>query len=108
MVWALFADPPPPPLPPLPRLPDVLFTGKPYPASAVAPDWAMDAVLLHALNHVAKAGDRIKRNNERLKGAEAAAQGGGGKRGGGGGGGNVAVEDVPRDQVGVACGWVGG
>lgn len=34
-----------------------------------APDPAMDAVLLHCLNHCNKAADAIKKGNEALKGA---------------------------------------
>jgi hypothetical protein len=44
----------------------------------------MDALLLHALNHVAKCADLVKRNNERLKA-----------------GGAAAAAAAPRDQVRV-------
>jgi hypothetical protein len=50
---------------------DVLYAAKPYPGgpgwSASEPDEAMDAVLLHVLNHCAKTADVIKRNNDKLK-----------------------------------------
>lgn len=36
----------------------------------------MDAVLLHVLSHCAKAADRIKKNNDRLKGGPAGAAAG--------------------------------
>eukprot|EP00198_Chlamydomonas_reinhardtii_P002817 XP_001692153.1 predicted protein [Chlamydomonas reinhardtii] len=44
---------------------DVHLPARPYPtdASPSAPDPLMDAVLLHCLNHVTKAADRIKKNN---------------------------------------------
>ncbi|WIA34691.1 hypothetical protein OEZ86_013004 [Tetradesmus obliquus] len=65
---------------------DVLYAAKPYPGgpgwSPNEPDEAMDAVLLHVLNHCAKTSDVIKRNNDKLK-----AQGPGGD-----------VSGVPRDQ----------
>lgn len=73
-------------------------------------DPVQDAYLLHCLNHVAKAADRIKRNNERLEAARSAAAGatksaaaaGGDTRGPQGDVAAPAV-DVPRDQVGVCC-----
>jgi hypothetical protein len=50
---------------------DVLYAAKPYPGgpgwSPNEPDEAMDAVLLHVLNHCAKTADVIKRNNDKLK-----------------------------------------
>lgn len=50
---------------------DVLHAAKPYPGgpgwSPDEPDEAMDAVLLHVLNHCAKTADVIKRNNDKLK-----------------------------------------
>ncbi len=48
-------------------------------AGAGAEDRVMDAVLLHALNHCARAADRIKRTNDALKGG-------------------LPAEDTPRDQ----------
>jgi U3 small nucleolar RNA-associated protein 25 len=47
---------------------------------ADAPDAEMDAVLLHALNHVLQTADRIKKNNERAAAA------------------NVDPDSLPRDQ----------
>lgn len=50
---------------------DVLHAAKPYPSSCAAlqqPDTELDAALLHILNHCAKTGDAIRRNNERIKG----------------------------------------
>ncbi|GFR41586.1 hypothetical protein Agub_g2307, partial [Astrephomene gubernaculifera] len=46
---------------------DVHLPARPYPTSASDPDPTMDAVLLHALNHVAKTADRIKKNNHALQ-----------------------------------------
>lgn len=50
---------------------DVFYGAKPYPGgpgwSAAVPDEAMDAVLLHVLNHCAKTADVIKKNNDRMK-----------------------------------------
>lgn len=56
-------------------------------APAAAPDPELDAVLLHVLNHCAKAADRVRKNNERLKAA-----------GKGKGGGDEGAEEPPRDQ----------
>jgi len=70
-------------LPPPPTA-DVLLPAKPYPTTPDAPDPCMDALLLHALNHVAKCADLVKRNNERLKA-----------------GGAAAAAAAPRDQVRV-------
>lgn len=54
---------------------DVFYAGKPYPGGPGwhpgQPDEAMDAVLLHVLNHCAKTADVIKKNNDKLKGLEA-------------------------------------
>jgi hypothetical protein len=36
----------------------------------------MDAVLLHVLNHCAKTADVIKKNNDKIKGADAGTLGG--------------------------------
>ncbi|KAG2500344.1 hypothetical protein HYH03_001919 [Edaphochlamys debaryana] len=103
---------------------DVHLPARPYPTDPgpSAPDPLLDAVLLHALNHVAKTGDRIKKNNAsiqaqqdrlRLQREQQAQQGGhkGGPKkeeGGagegdkaaaaGGGGGVEAAEGTPRDQ----------
>ena len=44
----------------------------------------MDAVLLHLLSHCAKAADRIKKNNDRLKAAK--------------GSGAPTPDAVPKDQ----------
>jgi U3 small nucleolar RNA-associated protein 25 len=52
------------------------------PLPTLARDDDLDAVLLHCLNHVAKAADRIKRNNDRAREAERAGD----------------VASVPRDQ----------
>lgn len=46
---------------------DVLYSDKPYARDTKAVDHAMDAFLLHCLNHCTKTGDRIKKNNEKLK-----------------------------------------
>ncbi len=54
----------------------------PHPAGS--PDPQLDAVLLHVLSHCAKAADRIKKNNERLRAA--------------GGGDAPALDAVPKDQ----------
>ena len=54
------------------------------------PDFALDAVLLHCLNHVSHTSDLIKKNIDRLKGLREAK-----------GGAPPGTEDVPRDQVGV-------
>lgn len=81
--------------------------------AAGAPDPQLDAVLLHLLSHCAKAADRIKKNNERLRAAA--------------GGEAPALDAVPKDQgftrakVGAAaagssvvgrerggCGWCAG
>eukprot|EP00887_Chlorella_sp_A99_P004809 scaffold4.g4809.t1 len=62
---------------------DLLLPCRPYPTDAAAPDPEMDAVLLHVLSHCAKAADRIKRNNERIKAAAAA---------------GAPLADPPRDQ----------
>ncbi|KAL4425892.1 hypothetical protein ABPG75_009908 [Micractinium tetrahymenae] len=48
---------------------DLLLPCRPYPTAADAPDPVLDAVLLHALSHCAKAADRIKKNNDRLRAA---------------------------------------
>jgi hypothetical protein len=54
---------------------DVFYAAKPYPGAPGwrpgQPDEAMDAVLLHVLNHCAKAADVIKKNNDRIKGLDA-------------------------------------
>ena len=54
---------------------DVFYAAKPYPGG---PGWhpgqrdeAMDAVLLHVLNHCAKTADVIKKNNDKIKGLDA-------------------------------------
>ena len=47
-------------------------------------DPQMDAVLLHLLSHCAKAADRIKKNNDRLKAAK--------------GSGAPPPDAVPKDQ----------
>jgi hypothetical protein len=53
---------------------DVFHAAKPYPGGPGwrlgQPDACMDAVLLHVLNHCAKTADVIKKNNDRLKGAD--------------------------------------
>lgn len=50
----------------------------PMPAAAAdSPDPELDAVLLHIVNHCAKAADLVRKNNERLKAAAAAAGAGG-------------------------------
>lgn len=70
---------------------------------ADAPDPLLDAVLLHALSHCAKAADRIKKNNDRLRGARDQ--------------GAPALDAVPKDQgftrakvggEGVQGGWAVG
>lgn len=52
---------------------DVFYAAKPYPGGPGwrpgQPDEAMDAVLLHVLNHCAKTADVIKKNNDKVKGA---------------------------------------
>lgn len=53
---------------------DVFYAAKPYPGgsgwSAAEPDEAVDAVLLHVLNHCAKTADTIKKNNDKIKAAD--------------------------------------
>eukprot|EP00879_Flechtneria_rotunda_P022341 GHRR01023572.1.p1 GENE.GHRR01023572.1~~GHRR01023572.1.p1 ORF type:complete len:348 (+),score=146.78 GHRR01023572.1:747-1790(+) len=64
---------------------DVFYAAKPYPGgpgwSADVADEAVDAIIVHVLNHCAKTADLIKRNNDRIKAADP---------------GDVAP--VPRDQ----------
>ena len=54
---------------------DLIFPCRPYPQGdpSVSPltDEVMDAYLLHALNHVVKTGDRIKKNNDQIEAASA-------------------------------------
>lgn len=54
---------------------DVFYAAKPYPGDPGwrpgQPDEAMDAVLLHVLNHCAKTADVVKKNNDRIKGLDA-------------------------------------
>ena len=54
-----------------------MVTDRPYPGfrggGLEAPDEYMDAYLLHALNHVAKSADRIKKNTEKLEAVVASA-----------------------------------
>jgi hypothetical protein len=54
---------------------DVFYAAKPYPGDPGwrpgQPDAAMDAVLLHLLNHCAKTADVIKKNNDKIKGLDA-------------------------------------
>ncbi|PRW59313.1 U3 small nucleolar RNA-associated 25 [Chlorella sorokiniana] len=66
--------------------PDLLLPCRPYPASKDpgAADPQLDAVLLHMLSHCAKAADRIKKNNDRLRSAA--------------GGDTPALDAVPKDQ----------
>ena len=67
---------------------DVVLPGRQYPQGDLsAPDWCMDAYLLHALNHISKTADRIKKNNEKIEALVAA----GGQR--------AALEVECRDQV---------
>lgn len=54
---------------------DVFDAAKPYPGGPGwlgpgQPDEAMDAVLLHVLNHCAKTADVIKKNNDKIKGLD--------------------------------------
>ncbi|KAL4445727.1 hypothetical protein ABPG77_008926 [Micractinium sp. CCAP 211/92] len=63
---------------------DLLLPCRPYPTAADAPDPALDAVLLHVLSHCAKAADRIKKNNDRLRAA--------------GTDGAAPLDAVPKDQ----------
>ena len=79
---------------------DLLLPVRPYPAGPAAaageaPDPELDAVLLHVLSHCAKAADRIRRNNERLKAAA--------------GGAAPGLDAVPKDQgfTRAKVGWVG-
>ena len=57
---------------------DIVIADRPYPGSSgggglEAPDEYMDAYLLHALNHVAKTADRIKKNNDKVEAMAATA-----------------------------------
>lgn len=73
---------------------DVHLPARPYPTDADAPDPLMDAYLLHCLNHIAKTGDRIKKNNATVAAAAAARTAGAeGKEGK-----EEAEGGTPRDQ----------
>jgi len=59
---------------------DVFYAAKPYSGGPGwlgpgQPDEAMDAVLLHVLNHCAKTADVIKKNNDKIKGLDPGACG---------------------------------
>jgi len=48
---------------------DVFHSLRPYATAPNQHDPEMDAVLLHILNHCAKSADKIKKNNEKIKGS---------------------------------------